>query len=87
MMLVCLSEAYPERDWTTFEFEVGKNASGKRTEDYLLPLIVGESRPAIVGLPSTVGHLDLASRSVEDVADLMVEKLAMVPPPPDEDED
>ena len=70
-MVVCLSDHYPERDWPNFEFEVGKEAAGKRTEDYLLPLIVGATRPAIVGLPDTVGHLSLADRSVDEVADLM----------------
>lgn len=79
-MVVCLSDEYPERDWPTFEFEIGKAASHKRTEDYLLPLVVGSSRPAIVGLPAHVGHIDLAHRTIEDVADLLQEKLASLPP-------
>lgn len=79
-MVICLSESYPERDWTTFEFEIGREAAGKRTEDYLLPLIVGDARPSIVGLPSSVGHISLATRSVEDVADLIQQKIAQLPP-------
>ena len=79
-MIICLSDDYPERDWSVFEFEVGKSAAGKRTEDYLLPLIVGDARPSIVGLPSTVGHLNLADRSATDVAQLVQEKLASLPP-------
>lgn len=78
-MIVCLSAAYPERDWPTFEFEIGKGAAAKRTEDYLLPLVVGSERPAIVGLPETVGHLDLGDRTVSDVADLVQEKLLSLP--------
>lgn len=78
-MIVCLSDAYPERDWTNFEMEIGQKAAAKRTEDYLLPLIVGTTRPAIVGLPATVGHLDLRDRSVEQVADLVQEKLNTLP--------
>jgi len=78
-MVICLSDDYPEKDWPTFEFEVGKDAAGKRTEDYLLPLIVGDTRPNIVGLPTTIGHLSLADRSVEEVADLVVEKLHLLP--------
>ena len=50
-MVVCLSSNYPERDWPSFEFEIGKQAAAKRTEDYLLPLVVGDERPAIIGLP------------------------------------
>jgi hypothetical protein len=81
-MIVCLSDAYPEKDWPTFEFEIGKTASAKRTEDYLLPLIVGADRPTIVGLPATVGHISLQDHSVEEVADLVVEKISHLPAVP-----
>ncbi|MFD6445918.1 TIR domain-containing protein [Promicromonospora sp. NPDC060204] len=76
-MVICLSDDYPERDWTTFEYEVGKNAASKRTEDYLLPLIVG-NRPPITGLPATYGFLSLQDQPMEKVADLLLEKLAAV---------
>lgn len=79
-MIICLSNHYPERDWSIFEFEVGKDSAGKRTEDYLLPLIVGAERPSIVGLPATVGHLSLADRSATDIAELLQEKIASLPP-------
>lgn len=79
-MIVCLSDSYPERDWTVFEFEIGKAAANKRTDDYLLPLVVGETVPAIVGLPETVGHLSLANRSAEEVAELLQQKIATLPP-------
>jgi hypothetical protein len=76
-MIVCLSDDYPERDWTTFEYEVGRNAASKRTEDYLLPLIVG-NRPPITGLPATYGFLSLQDQPMEKVADLVLEKLDAV---------
>ncbi|WP_285104018.1 TIR domain-containing protein [Promicromonospora sp. MEB111] len=76
-MVICLSDDYPERDWTTFEYEVGRNAASKRTEDYLLPLIVG-NRPPITGLPATYGFLSLQDQPMEKVADLLLEKLAAV---------
>ena len=75
-MIVCLSDDYPERDWTTFEYEIGRDAASKRTEDYLLPLIVGANRPPITGLPTTVGFISLHDRSMEEVADLVLQKLA-----------
>lgn len=90
-MIVCLSDEYPERDWPSFEFEIGKGAASKRTEDYLLPLIVGASRPAIVGLPHTVGHVSLQDHSLDQVADLVQEKILTLPPvaaePPKMDND
>lgn len=79
-MVVCLSDEYPERDWSAFELEVGHKAANKRTEDYLLPLIVGANRPAIIGLPASVGHIDLKVHSIERVADLLQEKLSTLPP-------
>ncbi len=81
-MVVCLSGDYPERDWPAFEFEIGKQAAAKRTEDYLLPLVVGDERPAIIGLPASVGHIDLGSRSIPEVADLVQEKVNSLPPVP-----
>lgn len=75
-MIVCLSDDYPERDWTTFEFEIGRDAARARTDDYLLPLIVGADRPPITGLPATVGFISLHDRSMEEVADLLLQKLA-----------
>ncbi|WP_423463346.1 TIR domain-containing protein [Promicromonospora sp. MS192] len=75
LMIICLSDDYPERDWTTFEFEVGRNAANKRTEDYLLPLVVG-NRPPITGLPATYGFLSLQDLPMEKVADFVEEKLA-----------
>ncbi len=77
-MLVCLSADYPERDWPTFEFEVGKGAAGKRTDTYLLPLLVSDA-PHMVGLPATVGHIDLRKYSASEVADLVQEKILQAP--------
>lgn len=81
-MIICLSEAYPEKDWPTFELEIGSAASTKRTEDYLLPLVVGTERPPIVGLPATVGHISLQDHSVGEVADLVVDKISHLPAVP-----
>jgi len=75
-MLVFLSKDYPEKDWPAFELEVGKAAAHKRTQEYLLPVIVDEV--AIVGLKDTVGHLDLRRMSPKDIADLLSQKVEAV---------
>lgn len=79
-MIVCLSDDYPERDWTTFELEIGRNSASKRTEDYLLPLIIGSNRPPITGLPASVGHVSLNDRSMEEIAEFLLVKIATLPP-------
>lgn len=72
-MLVFLSNHYPEKDWTNFEFEIGKSARSKRTETYLLPVLIDDV--AVVGLSSNVGHIDLRRCSVEQLASSLIEKI------------
>lgn len=72
-MLIFLSSHYPEKDWTNFEFEIGKAARSKRTETYLLPVLIDDV--AVVGLSSNVGHIDLRRCSVEQLALSLIEKI------------
>lgn len=72
-MVIFLSESYPERDWTDFELSVGKEAAEKRTEDYLLPLKLDDVK--VVGIRSTIGHLDLRESGIQKAADLLTEKV------------
>jgi hypothetical protein len=73
-MVIILSEAYPERDWTDFELSVGKDASEKRTEEYLLPLRLDDVK--VVGVSSTIGYIDLRDTSVQDVAQILADKIS-----------
>ena len=75
-----MSDDSPERGWSTFELEIGKQAAAKRTEDYLLPLLVGPHRPQIIGMPELVGHISLQDRPLDDVAELAQEKVLTLPP-------
>jgi hypothetical protein len=72
-MLIFLSSHYPEKDWTNFEFEIGKAARSKRTETYLLPVLIDDV--TVVGLSSNVGHIDLRRCSVEQLALSLIEKI------------
>lgn len=72
-MVVLLSKDYPEKEWPAFEFEIGKDARTKRTESYLLPVIVDDV--TVVGLPSEVGHLDLRKMTIEQIAEVLAEKI------------
>ena len=73
-MVVFLSTGYPERDWTDFELSIGKDAATKRTEEYLLPLIVDDV--LVVGIRSTTGYVDLRDVGVEKAADLLADKVS-----------
>jgi len=72
-MAVFLSESYPEKDWPDFELAIGRETAGKRTKEYLLPIILDDVN--VVGVRSTVGYVDLREVSVEQAADLLVEKI------------
>lgn len=76
-MVVFLSDKYPERDWTEFEVTVGKATAKKRTQEYLLPLIMDDVK--VVGIHDTVGHLDLRKVSIERAADILAEKIQSAP--------
>jgi len=72
-MLIFLSNHYPEKDWTNFEFEIGKNARSKRTGTYLLPVLIDDV--TVVGVSSNVGHIDLRRCSIEQMANSLIEKI------------
>ena len=72
-MVIFLSKAYPERDWTDFELSVGKAAAEKRTNEYLLPLRLDDV--SVVGIRSTIGYVDLNDAGVEKTADILAEKI------------
>lgn len=72
-MLIFLSKYYSEKDWTNFEFEVGKYARSKRTATYLLPVVIDDV--TVVGLSSNVGHIDLRRCGVEQLAASLIEKI------------
>lgn len=72
-MVVFLSEAYPEKDWTDFELAVGKAAAGKRTDEYLLPIVVDNVN--VIGIHKSVGYIDIRKHGVNNAADLLAEKI------------
>lgn len=75
-MVLCLSAAYPVKDWTRFELEIGQRAAAKRPSEYLLPLHLSSDIPPIVGLKDTVGYQRLAHESdVDRVAELLLSKV------------
>jgi hypothetical protein len=75
-MLIFLSKDYPEKDWPAFEYEMGKATAHKRTQEYLLPVLVDDV--TVVGLKGTVGHLDLRTTSPKAIADLLSQKVEAV---------
>lgn len=72
-MVIFISSKYPEKDWTRFEFEIGKSAGTKRPETYILPIII-EDVP-LVGLANTLGKVFLKNHDIDYCVDLLIAKL------------
>lgn len=72
-MVVFLSKHYPEKDWTNFELDVGRDAKSRRTSTYLLPVVVDDVN--VVGLSKDVGYVDLRRMKVRDAALLLIRKI------------
>ncbi|MCG2593102.1 TIR domain-containing protein [Ramlibacter sp. XY19] len=72
-MVIFISSKYPEKDWTRFEFEIGKSAGSKRPEAYILPIII-EDVP-MVGLANTLGKVFLKDHDIAYCVDLLTAKL------------
>jgi len=72
-LIVIVSEYYPVREWTQFEFEVAKKEAQKRETEFILPLLIDSSE--VVGLPYTTSHIDLRNRDIKDAAKTLLSKL------------
>ncbi len=72
-MVIFISSKYPEKDWTRFEFEIGKVAGQKRPDTYILPIII-EDVP-MVGLANTLGKVFLKDHDIAYCVDLLVARL------------
>ena len=68
-----VSASYAERTWPQYEWTIARREAENRLEEFILPLRVDDS--LLVGLLDTVAYIDLRSHSVNEVADLLIEKL------------
>jgi hypothetical protein len=75
-MIIFMSSHYPIKDWTRFEFEIGRRAAEKRPGDYLLPIRLDSEIPAMVGLRETMGFQELKNDADRvRIVDAFIQKL------------
>jgi len=72
-------QSYVDRPWPQHEWSIAIREAEMRSEEFILPLRLDDS--LLVGLPSTVGYIDLREDSVEAAADLLLGKLRGVQSP------
>lgn len=72
-VLVFISRHYPVKDWTDFEFSIAKEEENKRKSEFILPVILDETKFA--GLASDKAYLDWNVDGIDKIADCLVEKV------------
>ena len=68
-----LSAQYAAKAWTNHELKSAQARAFQENEEYILPVRLDDTD--IPGIRPTVGYLDLRKLSVEDVAQLAVQKI------------
>lgn len=69
-----ISQSYTDRQWAQYEWDVAIREEKKRApQEFILPIRLDDT--LIPGLPSTIGYVDLRKHEIDDVANLLFEKL------------
>ncbi|WP_167883972.1 toll/interleukin-1 receptor domain-containing protein [Leptospira wolffii] len=72
--LMLLSESYSKKLWTNHEREHAQARAFRENREYILPIRIDNTE--IPGISETVGYIDYAKSSAEEIADLISLKLA-----------
>ena len=68
-----VSAAYARRPWPQYEWAIAKLEATRRQDEFILPLRVDDS--LLLGLPDTIGYLDLREVKLSKVSDILISKL------------
>lgn len=69
-----LSRHYAASRWTTHERRAAQERAFREKREYILPLRLDDTE--IPGIPETIGYLDLREKSIPEIAERLVRKLA-----------
>ena len=68
-----VSSAYVDGVWPQYEWGVGRREADQRAYEFILPLRLDDS--PLLGLPDTIGYIDLRQMSLRNAAICLLEKL------------
>ena len=74
--ILLISQHYPIKDWTDFEFSVMIEEAKKRETEFILPVRLDDTK--IVGLHGTVGYLDYRIVGIGGIVECMLRKLSSI---------
>jgi len=71
--IMLISEHYAKKLWTSHERKNAQERAFKEHEEYILPVRLDDT--AIPGVRDTIGYIDLRKAGIEDLVDLIAQKL------------
>jgi len=85
-VVVLISEYYPIKDWTDFEFSIMREEAKKRKTEFILPVRIDDTE--IEGIKPDVAYLDFQKEKIDGIVNCLIEKLSkpLDQKPPEEDE-
>lgn len=71
--VIFISKNYAAKVWTTHERKSAQARALQENKEYILPVRLDDTE--IPGIPPTIAHVDLRNISVEELADMTIQKL------------
>ncbi|MBO1223641.1 MAG: GNAT family N-acetyltransferase [Candidatus Scalindua sediminis] len=71
--VIFLSKDYERKLWTNHELKQAQARAFLQREEYILPIKIDDTE--IPGINPTIGYVDIRSKTVEEIADLLMTKL------------
>jgi hypothetical protein len=75
--VIFISTHYASKLWTTHERKNAQARAFRENREYILPIRLDDTE--LPGLPATIGYEDLRHTTIEDVCDLVLQKLSNPP--------
>jgi len=71
--VMLISKSYEKKRWTNHERRNAQARAFNENREYILPIRLNDVK--IPGIPDTIGYIDLRKTSVQEIADLIVQKV------------
>ncbi len=78
--IVFISQNYAQKSWTSHELRSAQERAFQQNSEYILPVRLDDTE--LQGITGTIGYIDLRSRAVEELANLVLAKLQAPPGSP-----
>ncbi len=74
--IMILSSHYEKKLWTNLERRSAQARAFRENREYILPIRIDDTK--ITGIPETIGYIDFKSHSIEDIVELVMNKLKKI---------